>query len=80
MYVDSKMKNILVLGEDPTQGLYNVTTTVEDKYPVNFTESLERFVLSLYYKGSNSFLFINPTNISIQRKRFRNKTISIMIR
>ena len=63
MYVDSKMKNILALGEDPTQGLYNVTTAVEDKYPINFTESGERFVLSLHYKGSNSFLFINATKI-----------------
>ena len=48
MHVDSRNKNILVLGEGPTQGLDNATITTEVKYPINFTESGKRFVLSLY--------------------------------
>ena len=48
VHVDSRNKNILVLGEGPTQGLDNATITTEVKYPINFTESGKRFVLSLY--------------------------------
>ena len=56
MYVDNK-KNILFLGEGPAQG--NTTITAEAKYPINFTESGKRFVLSLHYNKSSSFLFVN---------------------
>ena len=37
--------------------------TAEAKYPVHFTQSWKRFVLSLHYNGSNSFLFVNATKI-----------------
>ena len=33
--------------------------TAKAKYTINFTESGKRFVLSLHYNGSNSFLFVN---------------------
>ena len=59
MHIDGRNKNILVLGEGPTQGLEDATITAEAKYPINFTESEKRFVLSLHYNGSNSFLFVN---------------------
>ena len=58
-----KKKNILVLGEDPTQGLDDTTIKAEAKYPMNFRESGKRFVLSLQYKGRRSFLFVNVTKI-----------------
>ena len=58
-----KMKNILILGEDPTQGLDDTTIKAEAKYPMNFRESGKRFVLSLQYKGRRSFLFVNVTKI-----------------
>ena len=51
-HLDNKKKNISVLGEGSTQGLYDTTITAEDKYLINFTESGKRF-------GSNSFLFVN---------------------
>ena len=35
----------------------------EAKYFVNFTQPRKRFVLSLRYNGSNSFLFVNATKI-----------------
>ena len=33
------------------------------KYPINFKQSGKRFLLSLHYYGSNSFLFVNATKI-----------------
>ena len=38
VHIDGRKKNILVLGEGPTQGLGNATITAETKYPINFTE------------------------------------------
>ena len=37
MHVDNKNKDILVLGEGPTQELDDTTLTVEAKCPINFT-------------------------------------------
>ena len=54
MHFDNKNKDVLTLGEGPTQ---------RSKYPINFTQPRERFVLSLYYNGNNSFLFVNATKI-----------------
>ena len=58
-----KNKIILILGEGPTQGLDDTKLTAEAKHPINFTQSGKRFVLSLHYNGSNSFLFVNATKI-----------------
>ena len=63
VHVDNKNKDILILGEGPTQGLDHNISTVEAKYPVNFTQPRKRFVLSLHINGSNSFLFVNATKI-----------------
>ena len=62
VHVDNKNKNIFFLCEEPTQGVDD-TLTVEAKYPINFTQSGSRFVVSLHYNGSNSFLFINATKL-----------------
>ena len=37
MHIDNKRKDILNLGEGPTQGLYDTTLKAEAKYPINFT-------------------------------------------
>ena len=63
MHIDNKSKDILVLDEGPTQGLDDTALTAEAKYHIRFTHSRKRFVLSLHYNGSNSFLFINATKI-----------------
>ena len=63
VHIDNKNKNILVLGEGQLHDLDNSTTTAEASYPISFTESGKRFVLSLHYNGSNSFLFFNATKI-----------------
>ena len=62
VHVDNKGKNILILGEGPTQWL-NTTLTAEAKYPTNFTQSEKRFVLSLCYNGSNGFFFTNAKKL-----------------
>ena len=63
VHVDNKGKDILILGEGPTQVLDNTTLKAEAKYPINFTQPNKRFVLSLHYNGSNSFSFVNATKI-----------------
>ena len=63
VHVDNKGKDMLILGEGPTQGLDNTTLTAEAKYPINCTQSGKRFVLSLHYIRSNSFLFVNTTKV-----------------
>ena len=59
----TKKKDISIFGEGPTQGLDDTSLTVEAKYPINFTQLRKRVVLSLQYKGSKSFLFVNATKI-----------------
>ena len=62
-HVDNKGKDILILDEGPAQGLYDTILTAEAKYSINFTQSGKRFVLSLHYNGSKSFLFVNATKV-----------------
>ena len=62
-HVDNKVKDILILGKVPTQGLDGTTFTAEALYPINFTQSGKRFVLSLHCNGSKSFLFVNATKV-----------------
>ena len=63
VHVDNCWKDILIIGKGPTQGSDYTTLTAEGKYPINFTQSGKRFLLSLYYNGSNSFLFVNATKV-----------------
>ena len=63
VHVDNKGKDILILGKESAQGLDDSTLKTEAKYPINFKQSGKRFVLSLHYNGSNSFLFVNATKV-----------------
>ena len=63
VHIDNKEKYILILGGGPRQGLDDATLTAEAIYCINFIQPNKRFVLSLHYNGSNSFLFVNPTKI-----------------
>ena len=63
MHIDNKGKDILILGKGPKKGLDSTTFKAEAIYPINFTKSRKRFVLSLYYNGSKSFLFVHATNV-----------------
>ena len=53
--------------------LDDTTLTAEAKYPISFTQSRKRFVLSLHYNGSNSFLFVNATTVD----QFKAKNLEI---
>ena len=60
--IDNKGKDILVLGRGPTQGIES-TLSAEKMYSINFTVTKKKFCLSLHYNGSNSYLFVNGTEI-----------------
>ena len=63
MHVDNKSKDILILGEVATHQLDDTILTAEALCSINFTQPNKRFVLSLYYNVSNSFLSANATNL-----------------
>ena len=63
MHIDNKNKDSLIPGEGPTQGLDDTKWTAGVKYPINFTQSRERFVWGLHYNGSNGFAFVYSTKI-----------------
>ena len=58
VHVDIKRKDVLILGEEPKQGLDDTTLTAESKYSVNFTPSGKRCVRSLHYNESNNFYLL----------------------
>ena len=61
-HVDNKKKDILILGNGPTQGLEHALTA-EKICSINFAVKRKKFCLSLHYNGANSFLFVNGTEI-----------------
>ena len=63
VHVNNKKKDILVLGEGPSQGIDNTTITAKATYPISFTESGKRLVSSFHYNGSNSLLFVNAVKM-----------------
>ena len=65
VHIGNKNKDILIIGEGPTQGLDDTTLTaeVEAIYPINFAQLNRRSVLSLHHNGRSSFLFVNATKI-----------------
>ena len=62
VHIDNK-KYILILGKGPKHGLDDTRLTAEAQYTINLLRSNRKFCLSLYYNGSNSFLFANATKI-----------------
>ena len=63
VHIDNKNKDILILGEGPTQGLDDTILTTEAKYPTNFTQSNRKFILSIHHNEIDSFLFVDATKI-----------------
>ena len=74
IHANNKIKNILVLGKSFTQGLDNSTIYAEKMYSINFTKTNTKFCLNLHYNGSNSYLFVNGTEIH----KFKTKTSEII--
>ena len=63
VHAENKKKDILILGEGPTQGLDDTTLTAEKKNSISFIEHNKKFCLSLQYNGANSYLFVNGVEI-----------------
>ena len=61
LHLDNKKKDILILGKGSTQGLNDAVLTGEAQYSINISRSNREFCLSLYYTGSNKFLFVYTT-------------------
>ena len=61
--VDNKVKDILILGKGPTQGLGEHSLTAEKIYSINFSKDNIKICLSLHYNGANSYLLVNGTEI-----------------
>ena len=59
----NKTKNILVLDKDFVQGIDDTTIYAEKLYSIKFTKTNTKVCLSLHYNGSNSYLFVNGTEI-----------------
>ena len=63
VHANNRTNNMLVLYKDFTQGLNNTTISAEKLYSINFTENNKKICLSSHYNGSNSYLFVNGTEI-----------------
>ena len=59
------------IGIFSTQGLDDTIITTEANIPLSWQdqEKKKRFCSSLHHNGSNSFLFVNAANISINSKQ-----------
>ena len=73
-HIDNQKKDILVLGKGPTQGLKH-TLTAEKMCSINFRVVRKLFCLSLHYNGTNSYLFVNGTEIY----KFKAKDSEIVV-
>ena len=76
VYVDIKKKDILNLGEGPTQWLDDITLTAKKKYSISFTESWITFCFSLHYNRTNSYLFVNSTET--HKFKEKNSEMNVM--
>ena len=70
IHATNRANHIYVMGDGLTQGIHDTTLYVEKKYFRNFTEPNVKFVLSLYFNGDDSYLFVNGR----QELKFKCKT------
>ena len=81
LHVNTKKKNVLILGECPTQGLDGTTLTAEKRYSINFTVTRKKFCLSLHYNGLNNYSFVNGTEfITFKAKHSELVATSLYLR
>ena len=69
-----QIKPIIFIGKDFVQGINDTIWYAEKSYKTNFTEPNKKFVLSLLYNFSNSYLFVNGT----QELKFKSKADQIL--
>ena len=74
IHENNRANNIYVLGDFLVQGINGTSIYAGKIYGKNFTEPGKKFVLSLYYNSSNSYLFVNGT----QELKFKAKNDQIL--
>ena len=82
-FQSNKAVNITTLGRDYLDKLVSGKTIQAEKmFDVNFTEANKKFVLSLHYNGSDSYLYVNSKQIykfTAQNRPVTGKTINLGI-
>ena len=68
-HANYKANNIYVMGKDYVQKINDTTIYAEKMFYRNFTDPGKKFVLSLHYNGSNSYLLVNGR----QELKFKSK-------
>ena len=58
-HATNRVNNIYVMGDGLIQGINDTTIYVEKNYYRNFMDPGKKYVLSLYYNGNESYLFVN---------------------
>ena len=74
IHANNRANNIYVLRDFLVQDINGTSIYAEKIYSKNFTEPGGKFVLSLYYNSSNSYLFVNGT----QELKFKAKNDQIL--
>ena len=59
IHSNNKANNIFIMGNGFVEGINDTTLYAEKIYSQNFTAVNKKFVLSLQYKGDDSYLFVN---------------------
>ena len=59
VHATNRANNIYAMGDGLMQGIHDTTLYVEKNYYGNFRDPGKKFVLSLYYNGDDSYLFVN---------------------
>ena len=59
----NKEKDILILGKGLTRVLSEQSSSAEKMYSISFTNTNTKFCLNLHYNGTNSYLFVNGTEV-----------------
>ena len=70
VHTTNRANHIYVMGTEFVQGINDTTIYAEKNFYRNFTDTGKKFVLSLYYDGNNSCLFVNGR----QELKFKCKT------
>ena len=72
VHIDNKNKDILILGEGPTQGFDDTTLTTEAKYPINFTYQIkDLYQVYTIMEATVSYLLMLQTYINSKQKTLK---------
>ena len=77
VHIDNKIKNILILGKDPTQGLDDTMLTAEAQCSINFTRPNIKFCL---LQNSVSYLLMLQKINQFEPRESETKKISLVLR